>query len=154
MAVAIRRLGDGDVAALRGLNAVFAVAFEDADTYLAAPPPDAWLARLLAKPDFGAFVAENAGTIVGGLTMYILDKPEQARAEGYIYDLAVAETHRRRGIARALIRAACDWAGANGAWVVFVQADHGDDPAIALYAGLGSREDVLHFDLPVGPPRP
>jgi len=30
-----------------------------------------------------------------------------------------------------------------------VQADHGDDPAIALYDKLGAREEVLHFDLPV-----
>jgi aminoglycoside 3-N-acetyltransferase I len=29
-----------------------------------------------------------------------------------------------------------------------VQADHGDDPAIALYEKLGVREDVLHFDIP------
>ena len=150
MGAAVRRLGDGDVAALRALNALFAAAFEDPDTYLSDPPPDTWLARLLARPDFGAFVAEDAGAVVGGLTMYLLDKPEQARSEGYIYDLAVAEGHRRRGIARALIRAACDWAGANGAWVAYVQADHGDDPAIALYSALGAREEVLHFDIPVG----
>jgi len=34
-----------------------------------------------------------------------------------------------------------------GAYVMFVQADHGDDPAIALYSKLGRREDVLHFDI-------
>jgi hypothetical protein len=36
--------------------------------------------------------------------------------------------------------------------VIFVQADIGDDPAIALYTKLGVREDVLHFDIavPVG----
>jgi len=28
-----------------------------------------------------------------------------------------------------------------------------DDPAIALYERLGEREEVLHFDIPVGPPR-
>jgi APA family basic amino acid/polyamine antiporter len=39
-----------------------------------------------------------------------------------------------------------------GAWVIFVQADHGDDPAIALYTKLGTREDVMHFDVPVEPP--
>src|ERR671916_804103 len=29
--------------------------------------------------------------------------------------------------------------------------DYGDDPAIALYGKLGTREDVLHFDIGVGP---
>ena len=36
-----------------------------------------------------------------------------------------------------------------GAWVVYVQADHGDEPAIALYTKLGTHEDVLHFDIAV-----
>jgi aminoglycoside 3-N-acetyltransferase I len=31
--------------------------------------------------------------------------------------------------------------------VIFVQADPGDDAAIALYTKLGTREDVLHFDI-------
>jgi aminoglycoside 3-N-acetyltransferase I len=31
--------------------------------------------------------------------------------------------------------------------VIFVQADLQDEPAIALYSKLGSREDVLHFDI-------
>jgi aminoglycoside 3-N-acetyltransferase I len=34
---------------------------------------------------------------------------------------------------------------------VFVQADHGDDAAIALYTKLGAREDVLHFDIAPAP---
>ena len=37
-----------------------------------------------------------------------------------------------------------------GAYVIFVQADYGDDPAIALYTKLGIREDVMHFDIPIG----
>jgi aminoglycoside 3-N-acetyltransferase I len=36
-----------------------------------------------------------------------------------------------------------------GAWVVYVQADYGDEPAIALYTKLGVREDVMHFDIDV-----
>jgi aminoglycoside 3-N-acetyltransferase I len=40
-------------------------------------------------------------------------------------------------------------AAERGAWVIFVQADHDDDPAIALYSKLGRREDVLHFDIAV-----
>ena len=40
-------------------------------------------------------------------------------------------------------------ARARGAYVIFVQADHGDEAAIALYSKLGVREDVLHFDIPL-----
>ncbi|HYJ09847.1 MAG TPA: AAC(3)-I family aminoglycoside 3-N-acetyltransferase, partial [Polyangiaceae bacterium] len=37
------------------------------------------------------------------------------------------------------------------AFVVYVQADYGDEPAIALYTKLGSREDVMHFDIALEP---
>jgi aminoglycoside 3-N-acetyltransferase I len=33
--------------------------------------------------------------------------------------------------------------------VVYVQADYVDPPAIALYTKLGTREEVLHFDIAV-----
>ena len=57
--------------------------------------------------------------------------------------------HRREGIATALIQMLRSIASARGAYVIFVQADLGDDAAIALYGKLGVREDVLHFDFPV-----
>jgi aminoglycoside 3-N-acetyltransferase I len=71
------------------------------------------------------------------------------RREFYIYDLAVAAQHRRQGIATALIGYLREIAAQRGAWVIFVQADYGDDPAIALYEKIGTREDVLHFDIRV-----
>jgi len=38
---------------------------------------------------------------------------------------------------------------ARAAYVIFVQADTDDAPAIALYSKLGIREDVLHFDIAI-----
>lgn len=35
---------------------------------------------------------------------------------------------------------------------MYVQADYGDEPAIALYTKLGVREDVMHFDIAVDAP--
>lgn len=145
----IQTLGPEDVALLRALNPRFCVDFDDRASYAGAPPDDAWLAALLARDTFIAVVAREGDAVVGGLAAYVLPKFEQARSEVYIYDLSVAASHRRRGIATALIRTLQDEAAARGAWVVYVQADHGDDPAIALYTALGTREDVLHFDLPV-----
>jgi aminoglycoside 3-N-acetyltransferase I len=62
----------------------------------------------------------------------------------------VASAHRRQGIATALILELKKIAAARGAYVIFVQADLDNEPAIALYTRLGAREDVLHFDIGVG----
>jgi len=154
MTLPVRLLGPGDEAALRGLNALYAEVFDEHETYPGAPPDEDYLRGVLAKPHIALFVAEDDGAVIGGLTLYLLDRPERAWSEGYIYDLGVAEPYRRQGIARRLIQAACDWSAARGAWVVYVQADQGDDPAIALYSSMGQREDVLHFDIPLSPATP
>lgn len=144
----IRRLGPADVAAMRALNGVYGAAFDDPATYRIDQPDDAWLARQLAKDGNILLVAEIDDAVVGGLTAYELPKFETARSEIYLYDLAVDAAHRRRGIASALIAELQHIAADIGAWALFVQADYGDDPAVALYTKLGAREDVMHFDLP------
>lgn len=146
---AIRRLGAADQRFMLGLLDLFADVFAELRTYSGARPPHGYLERLLARREFIALIAESDGEVVGGLVAYVLAKFEQARSEVYIYDLAVAAAHRRRGIATALIRRTQEIAAELGAWVVFVQADRDDDAAIALYSGLGRCEHVLHFDLPV-----
>lgn len=145
----IRRLRSADVALLRSLNELFAAAFGDFETYTRAPPADAYLSELLAKEHVIALVAIAADRVAGGLVAYELDKFERARREVYIYDLAVEEGHRRQGIATALIEHVRSIAAQRAAWVVYVQADYGDNAAVALYEKLGSRENVMHFDIPV-----
>ncbi len=142
-------LGPDDVGVLRAILGVFAEAFDDRETYLGAPPDDAYLRGLLAGGSFLAVAAWADGAVVGGLAAYELRKFERRRSEVYIYDLAVAEAHRRKGLATAMIRALQAEAARRGAWLCFVQADYGDEPAVALYTKLGVREDVMHFDLPM-----
>ena len=144
-----RQLGHGDIAPLRAMLHVFEVAFDEAETYRTAPPSDDYLGRCLAKPHMITIVAEAAGAVVGGLVGYELDKLEQDRREIYIYDLAVAEPHRRQGIATALIAELQQIAARRDAYVIFVQADPVDAPAMALYNSLGTIENVHHFDIPV-----
>ena len=138
---------NADITSLRELLSVFAVAFEDANSYLSAQPSDEYLRNLIERKDFIPLVADVEGKVVGGLVAYVLRKFEQERSEIYIYDLAVDENYRRRGIATGLINKLREIAREKGAWVIYVQADHGDDPAIKLYESLGTREDVLHFDI-------
>lgn len=147
--IALRRLTADDVDLFRGLQRLFAEAFDDPASYLSRPPSDAYVRRWLTSPTSIALVAVANGVVVGGLAAYVLEKFEQERSEVYVYDLAVGERERRRGIATALLRELQVIAERQGAWVIFVQADHGDDPAIRLYESLGTREEVLHFDIPV-----
>lgn len=150
-AAALRRLKAGDVPLLRQLNALFGEVFAEAETYGGAPPTEAYLEALLAKEHVVVLVATAGEAVIGGLVAYELEKFERMRREIYIYDLAVDAGHRRRGVATALIGHLHGIAAERGAWVIYVQADHGDDPAIALYDKLGTREEVLHFDIAVAP---
>jgi ribosomal protein S18 acetylase RimI-like enzyme len=147
--VAIRTLGPDDLPLMRGMLRMFADAFDDPVSYTSKVPGDLYVQRLLASEQFICLAAVEGDTVVGGLAAYELKKFEQERSEVYIYDLAVAASHRRQGIATALIDELKNIAAGRGAYVIFVQADLGDDPAIALYTKLGAREDVLHFDIAV-----
>lgn len=145
--VDIRNLGAGDIACMRHILSLFGEVFEDVATYTARQPSDEYLRGLLSSLAFVAIAALDRADVGGGLAAYVLPKFEQARSEIYIYDLAVAVSHRRRGIATAMIERLKGMASGHGAWVIYVQADRGDEAAIELYSRLGVREEVLHFDI-------
>jgi aminoglycoside 3-N-acetyltransferase I len=147
----IHHLGPDDGMLMEAINTLFGEAFEDVECYTGARPGAAYLRALLSDSTFVALAAQDEGQVVGGLVAYELRKFEQERSEYYIYDLAVRASHRREGVATALIEALQRIAAARGGHVIFVQADTDveDEPAIALYTKLGSREEVLHFDIPV-----
>ncbi|MBD1858586.1 MULTISPECIES: AAC(3)-I family aminoglycoside N-acetyltransferase [Leptolyngbya] len=147
--ISIRQLTSNDLTLMEDLLATFGEAFDEVDTYNSFRPSHTYLKRLLSSDYFIALAALKNGSVVGGLAAYELQKFEQERSEIYIYDLAVAAAHRREGIATALIQELKKIAVARSAYVIFVQADLVDDPAIALYTKLGTREDVLHFDIAV-----
>ncbi|PZO39191.1 MAG: AAC(3)-I family aminoglycoside N-acetyltransferase [Pseudanabaena frigida] len=147
--ISIYQLSVNDLALMEELLTVFGEAFNEVDTYSSSRPSDAYLKKLLSSDYFIAIAALKNGSVVAGLAAYELQKFEQERSEIYIYDLAVAVSHRREGIATTLIRELKKIAVARAAYVIFVQADIGDDPAIALYTKLGVREDVLHFDIAI-----
>lgn len=148
MSVEIRRLGPGDLGPYRAMLDLFARAFEDPASY-GTPPGGQYIESILADRGIVVLVALSGERVAGALVAYELRKFEQERSEYYIYDLAVEEAERRKGIATALIQALQDLAADSPAWVIYVQADPPDAPAVALYDKLGVREEVYHFDLPV-----
>lgn len=147
----IRHLTADDIALVDALSLLFGEAFDDIDTYTGNRPSPDYIRQLLESDCFLALVALEEDAIVGGIAAYELKKFEQERSEIYIYDLAVAAAYRREGIATRLIEELRKIAADRGAYVIFVQADTDveDQPAIALYTKLGTREEVLHFDIAV-----
>jgi aminoglycoside 3-N-acetyltransferase I len=150
MGLHVTQLGHGDLALMRQLNAMFGEVFADADSYAKHPPSDEYLNNLLVQDTFIALACIVDGMVIGGLAAYELTKFEQERSEIYIYDLAVRESHQRKGVATALVRKLQDIVRVRGAYVIFVQADKPDDGAIAFYRSLTDhQEDVFHFDIRV-----
>ncbi|MGH6931904.1 MAG: GNAT family N-acetyltransferase, partial [Dongiaceae bacterium] len=127
----VRELTDDDIDPFRELLAVFGQAFGELDTYTSAQPGTAYLSHLLGGDQFIALVALDDDAVIGGLAAYELSKFEQARSEIYIYDLAVASRHRRKGVATALINELRAIGASRGAYAIFVQADPPDVPAVA-----------------------
>src|SRR5579862_9552123 len=93
-----KQLSATDLPVMHGLLALFGEAFGEPDTYQGAVPSDGYLTKLLRKPHFIALAALEGDAVIGGLAAYELEKFERARSEIYIYDLAVSEAHRRRGV--------------------------------------------------------
>ena len=114
---------------------------------LATAPDEAWLTgyryRGAALPPVAIAVLTNAEDVVfasvrpgGG--------PTAAVARGVLTDgwlgvtaVTVAEEHRRRGLATAVMAALQDWAADRGAHSVYLQVVAGNAPARALYRRAG-----------------
>ena len=147
MVYSFRQLTSSDISLMKELLYVFSEAFSEPENYQSNIPSDNYLKLLLKKDTFIVITAQNGNKVVGGLAAYVLEKFEQQRKEIFIYDLAVSVKHRRLGIATGLVKKLIQIAREKGAYIIFVQADKGDTPAVRLYESLGTREDVFNFDI-------
>ena len=143
----IYKLSTSKIKDFRQLIELFGESFDQKDVYDNNSLSDEFLKSFLQNKNHIIYVANLENTIAGGLVAYVLEKFEKNRKEIYIYDLAVKEEYRRRKIATNLINELRHYSKSIGAYVIFVQADYEDDPAIKLYESLGKKEEVLHFDI-------
>lgn len=133
MTVSVQRLQPGDERVARALFAVMTTAFEEDGGALS----DAYLARLLARPDLWILAATDGDAVLGGLTAHVLPMTRAEAPELFVYDVAVGAEHQRRGVGRALVAHVRALAHAAGASSVFVLADDEDDHALAFYRAVG-----------------
>lgn len=99
-------------------------------------------------------VAEVEGMVAGFVCYWIeqIEDPITTLTEcAYVSDLAVRETYRRRGIGRALLRAAEERALRQDAATIRIGVLAANDPAHDLYTGAGYRPFELLLTKPLIP---
>jgi aminoglycoside 3-N-acetyltransferase I len=143
------RLRAEDITLLKQLRNVYATVFAEQEKYVPSPSDDYLNSILSDKHCVHVVAISPDDRVIGGLSAYILPKIEQKVSEIYLYDLAVLEEHRRRGVATRLIEELKNSGADVGAKVIFVQADNVDSPAVALYEKLceSKETDISHFDI-------
>ena len=113
---------------------------------------DAWSAAYIAgliggAGAFGLAAREGGQTAGFVLCRTIVDESE-------ILTLATAPAWRRRGVARGLVAAVVESARAQGAATLFLEVAEDNQPAIALYAGMGFERighRARYYSRPRGP---
>jgi ribosomal protein S18 acetylase RimI-like enzyme len=127
--IAIRLLEPGDEDVVRELA-----------TYDGPGDPEG----LLADPRTLMLVALDGHLPVGFVLAHALPRRHGDRANLFVYEVDIAESHRRRGIASALLTRLAELARERGIRVGFVLTEPDNEPANALYRSLGgtSQPDV------------
>jgi aminoglycoside 3-N-acetyltransferase I len=127
--IAIRLLAPGDEDVVRKLA-----------TYERPGDPQA----LLADPRTLMLVAFDGDDPVGFVLAHELPRRHGPRAKLFLYEVDVAETHRRRGIASELLARLGELARDRGIRTGFVLAEPDNGPANALYRSVGGATDRVN----------
>lgn len=144
--VEVRRYRDADRAAVVAVGRRLTTGMATwRDPRVLAEAAAGWVVSSLDRAgsdDRAVFVAEEEGVVVGFVTV-----TERAHftgeVEGYVGELAVAETATRSGTGRALMAAAEAWARDRGLRRLSLDTGAGNGGARAFYAALGyAEEDV------------
>lgn len=108
----------------------------DPDEVMTLDQEKASIEQYAASPRAILLVAEDAGRIVGELTLRCIS-PRRALQHVASLGMSVHSGHRRRGIGRALLEHAIEWAKGIGITRIELYVFADNAPAIALYEALG-----------------
>jgi ribosomal protein S18 acetylase RimI-like enzyme len=133
--VVIRRLGPADVDAVLAASPLFD-----------GPADRAATARFLAAPDHHLLMAFDGDLAVGFVSGVETTHPDKG-TEMLLYELAVGEAARGRGIGAALVVSLRDLAVERGCYGMWVLTDDDNDAALATYRRAGAAEPTRHVML-------
>lgn len=148
MTLSIRRAGPADLDTLAPLFDAYRVFY--------AQPSDlerarAFLHERLTRGESVALLAELDAAPAGFTQLYPTFSSVSAARVWVLNDLFVAGSARRRGVAQALLAAAAEFAGHDGAIRLELETAPDNHGAQALYEATGWRryDDTLRYHLPL-----
>jgi len=115
---------------------------EAAADVLDGPPRADATEAFLADPRHHLLLAWEGGSVAGMVSGVEMTHPDKG-TEMFLYELAVAEQHRNRGVGRALVAALADLARELGCYGMWVATDADNAAALKAYLAAGA-----------GPPEP
>ena len=136
----IRRVGSDEAELIVAASALFD-----------EPATEAWASLFLDRQGHHLLIAYLDQNPVGFISGVETTHPDKG-TEMFLYELAVAESHRRLGIGQALVAALTDLAREKGCYGMWVGTEPGNIAAISTYrsAGAGAPEPfvTLSWNLP------
>ncbi|MCC5477273.1 GNAT family N-acetyltransferase [Streptomyces sp. NPDC059680] len=105
------------------------------------PARPEWAERFLTTAGHHLLLAYAGGGPVGFVSGVETVHPDKG-TEMFLYELAVAEPYRRRGIGRALVERLAALARERGCYGMWVGVDTGNDVALAAYRSAGGKDDA------------
>jgi GNAT superfamily N-acetyltransferase len=119
---------------------------EQAAALFDAPPRPGATRRFLDAPDHHLLLAWDGARPVGMVSGVELTHPDKG-TEMFLYELAVAEDARNRGVGRALVSALADLARERGCYGMWVLTDADNPGALRAYAAAGAGPPCEHVML-------
>ena len=94
------------------------------------------VSSFLADPTHHLLIAYVTGQPAGFVSGVEVTHPDKG-TEMFLYELAVDERHRRKGIGTSLVNTLAELARARRCYGMWVLVDHDNDPAAATYRKAG-----------------
>jgi aminoglycoside 3-N-acetyltransferase I len=139
----IKKLDKNEISDFRKLIEIFNIVFENEFQL----PPNEYLIRQLANPDFIVFVVKINDKVVGGLTVYVLHGYYSVKPMAYIYDVGISPDFQRQGLGKSLIAEVCKFCKDNGFEESYVEAESEDTQAVDFYRStkFSNEMNAIHF---------
>jgi aminoglycoside 3-N-acetyltransferase I len=144
----VKRLNKYEIADFRNLVKIFQNVFENEENI----SDNEHLGKLLTNPYFMVFVVKQKYKVVGGLTIYILDRYYGTKPVAYIYDVAISPEFQGKGFGKALIAEVCKYCEDNGFEDAYVAAESDDMDAVNFYkkTKISSEMNTVQFTYTFG----